>query len=345
MTWTRRVVDGLEVTIDGRMLRTLQSGTEVQALALIEALQRTGGVRLRVLLDEGAVPALGDVETITDSAGARRTAIVHRPQQVSSPDDLVRLAHFGERLVVSHLDLLLFHNPSYHATPDAWAGYRRMTGAALAAADLVVAISAHVERDLIAEDLVDPGRVRSVHLGTDHERPGPAVAPAGVEALGRPAVPRPARQRPAPQEPPVQHRAAPRAARARLAGALVLAGPSAPHGGSRAAEAELLKDPGVAANVVRLAAVSDAERRWLYREAAAVVFPSTSEGFGLVPFEAAAAGTPALVAHVSAMAELLPAELSLLVALGRRRQRRSASSPCCTSPSRWPATCGPWERR
>jgi glycosyltransferase involved in cell wall biosynthesis len=313
LTWTRRVADGLEVTLDGRALRALQSGTEVQSMALIEALQRTGDVRVRVLLEDRAAPPLGDVETVTDAAGARRTAIVHRPQQVSSPDDLLRLAHFGERLVVTHLDLLLFHNPSYHATEDTFAGYRRMTGAALAAADLVVAISEHVERDLLAEDLVDPTHVRSVHLGTDHERPGPASAPAGLDALaGRPFIVQLGSD--------LRHKNRPfsiellRELRALgWPGALVLAGPSVEFGSSRAAEDALLADPSLAAHVVRLAAVSDAERRWLYREAAAVAFPSTSEGFGLVPFEAAAAGTPPLVAHVSAMAELLPPELSLLV--------------------------------
>ena len=68
----------------------------------------------RVLLDEGS---LEGVETITDVVGVPRTAIVHRPYQVSTAEDVTRLAHAGERLVVSHLDLLLYHDSAYHRTP------------------------------------------------------------------------------------------------------------------------------------------------------------------------------------------------------------------------------------
>ncbi|MDA0185160.1 glycosyltransferase, partial [Solirubrobacter phytolaccae] len=309
LTWTRRVVDGLEVTLDARMLRTLRSGSEVQTLALIRALQRTGGVRLRVLLDHAeAAAGLGDVEVLTDVEGARRTAIVHRPYQVAGADDLLRLATVGERLVVTHQDLLLFHDPSYHASADTWAGYRRMTAAALAAADLVVAFSDHVAADLLAEDLAEPTRLRRVYLGTDHEQPGEAVAPAGVEALaGRPFLVQLGSD--------LQHKNRPFAIdlvhelrTLGWDGGLVLAGPGVEHGSSLPAE-----DARSLAHVVRLGSVSDAERRWLYQEAAAVAFPSTNEGFGLVPFEAAAAGTPPLVAPVSVMRELLGDALALLV--------------------------------
>ncbi|MDA0171527.1 glycosyltransferase [Solirubrobacter taibaiensis] len=309
LTWTRRVADGLEVTLDGRMLRTLRSGTEVQLLALARALTRTGAVRLRLLVGEQAPDVeLDGVELIRDVVGARRTAIAHRPYQLSGAQDLHLLAHVGERLVVTHLDLLLYRDPLYHASPDTWAGYRRLTGAGLAAADLVVAISDHVAQDLVAEDLVPAGRLRRVYLGTDHEDPGPASPPAGLEPLdGRPFLVQLGSD--------LRHKNRPFAIdllhelRALgWTGGLVLAGPGVEHGSSRAEE-----DARSLEHVVRLGSVSDSERRWLYREAAAVLYPSTDEGFGLVPFEAAAAGTLPLTAPVSAMRELLGDEHALLV--------------------------------
>lgn len=309
ISWTRRVTDGLEVTLDGAMLGTLRSGTEVQLLALVDALRRTGAVRLRLLVGE-ASPDLGfdDVPVIREIEGAGRSAVVHRPYQVAGPHDVLRLAHLGERLIVTHLDLLLYHDPSYHASRDTWTGYRRLTGAALAAADLVVAISDHGAGDLLAEDLVPEERLRRVYLGADHEPPGPASAPAGLEPLAdRPFLVQLGSD--------LRHKNRPFAIELMhelralgWPGGLVLAGPTVEYGSSRDAE-----DARSLEHVVRLGSVSDAERRWLYREAAAVVFPSTDEGFGLVPFEAAAAGTLPLAAPVSAMRELLGVENALLV--------------------------------
>ena len=62
-----------------------------------------------------------------------------------------------------------------------------------------------------------------------------------------------------------------------------------------------------------LAAVDEAGKRWLLERTAALVYPTTSEGFGLVPFEAGEAGVPCLFAAETALGELLPADTALLV--------------------------------
>jgi len=94
----------------------------------------------------------------------------------------------------------------------------------------------------------------------------------------------------------------------------VLAGPDVAEGSSVGAEAEWLSlHPDVAADVVTLPAVPEAEKRWLLEHCAAVAYPTTYEGFGLVPFEAAQAGRPCLFAPVSSLAELLSPESALLV--------------------------------
>ena len=51
--------------------------------------------------------------------------------------------------------------------------------------------------------------------------------------------------------------------------------------------------------------MSEAEKAWLYARATAVLYPTVYEGFGLVPFEAAAAGTPCFWAPQSSLPEVL----------------------------------------
>jgi hypothetical protein len=55
--------------------------------------------------------------------------------------------------------------------------------------------------------------------------------------------------------------------------------------------------------------MSSANKRWLVENAALVLYPTISEGFGLVPFEAAAAGVPTLSTRQGSLAEVLPAEI------------------------------------
>jgi Glycosyl transferases group 1 len=98
-------------------------------------------------------------------------------------------------------------------------------------------------------------------------------------------------------------------------GSIVLAGPRVERGSSRAEEEALLRErPDLGPVVEYLGAVAEDEKRWLLENASAVVYPTVYEGFGLVPFEAAAAGTPCLWAPQASLAEVLPAELAALVA-------------------------------
>jgi hypothetical protein len=97
-------------------------------------------------------------------------------------------------------------------------------------------------------------------------------------------------------------------------GALVLAGPRVSYGSSAGEEAAYLATrPDLAGSVVTLPAVNEAEKRWLIERSTAMLYPTTYEGFGLMPFEAAAHGRPCLFAAQTALAETLPYELATLV--------------------------------
>ncbi len=327
LSTARRAMLGLSVTIDARSLGPVVTGTQIHTLELIRALARTGRVRLRVVLPEDAGPyvgaALGPLEGVQavaahEAAALPRTDVAHRPHQVGDEDDLLFLAALGERLVVTHQDLIAFRNPSYFADFAAFERHRALTRAALGSVDRVVFFSRHAAEDALAEDLVEPQRAGVVYLGTEAgpSRPAPPERP--------PAAPDGAFDVPFLLYLGTDFRHKNRVFALRLlealhreqgwAGRLVLAGPHASSGTSAGDEAAwLARHPELEPWVVELPAVDDAAKAWLLARTRAVVYPTVHEGFGLVPFEAAAAGAPCCFAPVTSLAEVLPADAAALV--------------------------------
>jgi glycosyltransferase involved in cell wall biosynthesis len=314
---------GLSVTIDARSLGTTVGGTQRYTRELALALARFGNLALRVMVGPDIAPAalaeLADapgVRVITTEqavAGVERTHVVHRPQQVFSPDDVVLLELLGSRLVVTHQDLIAYHNPSYHATFDSWIQYRRTTRLALAAADRVLFLSEHALRDAEAEDLVEPAYCDVVGAAEFIETAHDARSPPGLQpqvefilCLG----------------PDYRHKNRPfaielvQALRAEQGwrGVLVLAGGHVPYGSSRNLETELLAgDPNLRDAVIDVGSVDESERRWLLANARAIVVPSVIEGFGLVALEAARSAIPCLYAPQSSLVEVVSGALATLV--------------------------------
>ncbi len=345
-----RGVERLPVTLDLRALAGEVTGTQRHMLELAVALAATGRLYLRLLVAPDtppetlarlrALPAAELLPTAALDADTPRTAVFHRPHQVFEAEDMRHALRLGERIVLSQLDLIAYRNPGYHASPAAWRSHRRVTREALAAADRVVVSSEHTRRELLADELLDEQRVRIVPPGLDHD--GPAGVQAAANEPGRAVRPDRAPGR-APaggaarlddlalEEPPgflvclgtdFTHKNRLFALRLLAAlrerhgwhGRLVLAGAHVPHGSSREAEHDLLeRDPALRAAVVELGSVEETERLWLMAHAAAVLYPSTYEGFGLIPFEAALAGTPCAFAPQSSLAEVLPADAATVV--------------------------------
>lgn len=328
----RRALHGLSVVIDARLPSGRRDGTWVHVLELVAALGRTGQASITAIVPdrEGADPdlrarlsAMPGVAALTLAEARDRGFgwgdVVHRPFQVSAPADLAALASLAGRLIITHQDLISFHNPAYFPSPHAWKGYRDLTRRALAAADHVVFFSEHVRDDAAGENLIEPGRATVVPIGVDHVVSGYArapVAPKGMAAVGAEAE--------------VLlclgadfgHKNRMFALRVMDAlqrahgwrGWLVLAGPAVAHGSSRPEEREFLgAHPGVAAKALDLGPVSDAEKLWLLRRAALVLYPTVEEGFGLIPFEAAEHERPCLWAATSALAEILPPALARVI--------------------------------
>jgi GT2 family glycosyltransferase/glycosyltransferase involved in cell wall biosynthesis len=319
---------GFSVTIDARILGPVVTGTQVHALELIGALSRTGELGIRVVVppDLGeyartALEGLDRVELLQAeqvAAGLARTAVAHRPFQVSSLTDFDYLRRTGERTVLTHQDLIAYRNPGYHPGYPAFERHRRITRMALTIADRIVFFSEHGARDALADQLVDPARTSVVHIGVDHVLIGRGesqVRPAGTERLDS-----------APfllcLGTDFRHKnrlfaiRLLEALRAREGwqGALVLAGPRVADGSSAGDEAAFLAHrPELLEAVIGLPAVSEAEKAWLFAHAAGVVYPTLYEGFGLLPFEAAEYGLPCFFAPVASLAEILPRAAATLV--------------------------------
>jgi glycosyltransferase involved in cell wall biosynthesis len=312
----------LSVTIDARSLSGSLAGTQTHVGGLVLALAESGRVTVRAILPDGAPPRVADeliqagAEVVSESeaTGLPRSDVAHRPQQAFVPEDLRLLRGLGERVVISHLDLISYRNPTYHRSSEEWRRYRRLTRVALAAADRVVFSSEHARRDAISEDLIEPiwtavtgvgispqpedppvrqpervppGRELLVMVGSDYLHKNRLFALELVDELGR---------------------------RHGWDGLLVLAGAHVPNGGSAGLEAELLAGrPALAERVLDLGPVDEAEKHWLLRHAQALLCPSTYEGFGFVPLEAAAAGLPCIYAATTSLREVVGPDAATIV--------------------------------
>jgi glycosyltransferase involved in cell wall biosynthesis len=311
----RTALGRLSVTIDGRALNASAGGTQTYIIELILALARGGEVAVRVLVPPdlaqragNALASVPGVELLTYEqalADPPLSDVVHRPQQVFTPDDLTLLRLVGKRVVIGQQDLVAFHNHSYHRDGDAWRAYRRTTRLALAGADQVVFFSEHARRDALAEDLLPAGRTHVVGIGAEAiEAPrSPGHPPGGLMAedpfllcLGADYA----------------HKNRPFAIRLLGAlrelgwpGRLVLAGAHVPYGSSHERERELLAEhPELAGFVLDLGPIDESAKTWLYGHARALLYPTLYEGFGLLPVEAARACLPCLFAAQASLPEV-----------------------------------------
>lgn len=324
----RRALGDLTVTIDARILGPILTGTQLHVLELIGAVHRTGAARLRVVVPpdlghyaRAALAGCAGIELVDQSAiheGMDRSAVVHRPLQVSDVADLQLMTHVADRAIITQQDLIAYRNPGYFPGFAQFARYRRLARRALSYADAVVFFSHHAARDAVREDMVDADRARVAYIGVDHQMVRKHTAPtppAGFERLGDGDVLLCLG---------TDFRHKNRLFALRLVeqlqlrhgweGRLVLAGPRVQDGSSAGDEAAFLASHArVRDAVVGMPAITEAEKAWLYERASALLYPTTYEGFGLMPFEAADVDIPALWAAQASLAEVLPTEAATLV--------------------------------
>lgn len=326
---------GYRVAIDATCLNGVTTGTQVVTLELIRALATSPDRRghLSIIVGDGAAQdTLLGVDRLVDEvvrvAQLRHRSqppydLIHRPFQVVSANDVRMLRSVARRFIVSHLDCIAYANPSYALSLAEWNSYRRQAEFVFAAADGVTFISNAAAQDAAQHGLrMPPERMCVTYLGVDHHlhTATEAKPPAGGEALaGHPYLLVIGTNFKHKNRVYAIRLLKVLAERYGWPGQLVLAGPSVAWGDSNAEEAqERSRSPGLANRIVSIGLVSEAEKTWLLEHAALVLYPSIQEGFGIVPFEAAAVGTPALTTRLSSLSEVLGQDVLYLDTLDPR---------------------------
>ena len=310
-------VNGLTVAIDGSCLGPDYMGTQHVVVETVRALSRStaiSGIILYVPRSIGTetrskVEGLEKVAVeFADQAPSIRADVAYRPYQLANPAELNMLRSWGRWTVVNQLDVIAFHNPAYFPNVNDWYHYREMTRLILHAVDGVAFISEHARHEVNSELLVGPGVVQmTVYCGSDFNtpihttRPHPKVGRRPfLFALGASYLHK-------------SRKFSIEVLRGLVDkgwdGDLVLAGPTPPNGNSLGEEAEFfLLNPELAERVITLGSISDSDKRWLFENASAFLYPSVVEGFGFMPFEAAHYGVATISSRGGSLSEVLPSD-------------------------------------
>ncbi len=307
----------LTIAVDATWLGPHQTGAQVLTTAAVEALANDDRVARIQLTGISSLPDyaahLAELDKVSvDSESIEQADIAWYPNQIDGRSNIEQARSLGRRVVTTYLDLIAYDIPRYHASPDAWAAYRSMQRRIALSVDGVTTISADVAHRLQQEaPRLESERIRPIVLGLDHitatSAPGqpdgdlqdllPAIGERRfVLVLGNDFV--------------HKNRDLAIAIWQEVLAAgqscdLVLAGLHVKSSSSKSAEDALTtKHVDLRGRVHTIGHVSANSRTWLLANADAVLYPSSAEGFGFVPYEAAALGTPSSFAGFGPLAEV-----------------------------------------
>jgi glycosyltransferase involved in cell wall biosynthesis len=313
MSWAAAQVGSLRVVVDGACVTDdPHTGTQHLVVQVARELANTRPEAHVVLaVPEASIPAAraavaGTAVQVADRNLTSDGDVLYRPYQMLFASEMRFVTDVGRRCVVGQLDMIGFSNPFYHPSNGLFALARNLQRHLMRASDGVTFISEYGRESAFAEcpDL-DRNRLHVVSCGADPTpEPGtrPAAAPSdlGSFLLCLSAT--------------FWHKNRAHAistfadlAEHGYAGSLVIVGPEPFYGRSIEADDDLLGhlDAAIARRVHFLGQATENDKWWLLQHADAVIYPSVLEGFGLVPFEAAAVGTPCLAYSGTAPGELL----------------------------------------
>lgn len=317
--WARAKTYGIRVLVEAATLGPFQMGTQVTLLAQLDALRQHPMVReLVVGTPGGQIPGYAwevlhhqgvrvcSLDGLSFTGAGHDLDILHRPYQPAGALPWDEWHALAARVVATTHDMIAFENGSYHPTADDWMYYRDSMRISASRLDGMVVIT-HDVRSMVqkARLPIADDRLYVVENGTDHIGGDLSESfPADLARVGWGA------------EPFIlvlgasyDHKNRDTAIRAwrelRDRGhdvRLVMAGVVVPTGSTRDAEAALMVQGD---HPTVIPDVTEPERNWLYRHASLVLYATSAEGFGLVPFEAASFGTPTVWVPFGPLKELL----------------------------------------
>ena len=316
--WARTRLRAIRVAIDGACLTdAIHNGSQAVVINIARSLARRrpdSEVSLAVpapyrAFAEQCVADAG-VRIVERRSGDEHFDVVYRPYQLLDPHEVPWLVEVADRWVIGQLDMIAFSNPTYHP-PAHFHAVRNLQRWTMRHADAVTFISEFGLDTAFAEcPDVDPSRMFVVSCGADPDRPdsaGPGRAHGCITRLDVHFI--------VCVSATFSHKNRQHAIatfgelcrRTGYEGSLVMAGPEPYYGRSTEADERVLRslEPAVRDRVVHVGQVDDGTKWWLLQNADLVLYPSVVEGFGLVPFEAAAVGTPSLSHAGSAIVEVL----------------------------------------
>lgn len=311
--------DGLTVTVDVTWLGPYETGAQVLTTAALQALSLQDAVAEIRLVGVEELPSYArhldahpKIRLIGPDADLLRSDVVWYPNQIDGRSNIAAARRLGARIVTTYLDLIAYDIPRYHGSVEAWQAYRSLQRRIALSVDGITTISADVAERLLAEvPRLEPVRVLPLPLGLDHiaregapEHPDEDLAELLTALRGKRFV--------AVLGNDFQHKNRDFAIRvweaALQAGQpcdLVLAGLHVKSSSSKRDEDDLIaRHLDLRGRIHTVGHVSSASRAWLLANAAVILYPTSAEGFGFVPYEAAALGTPSVFTDFGPLREI-----------------------------------------
>ncbi len=299
----------MSLTVDVTWLGEHETGAQVLTTAAIAALANQDRITNITLTGLSELPVyaqhLTDHPKVTLDNNTKQSDILWYPNQIDQRVNIDQARTLGKRVVTTYLDLIAYDIPRYHASPEAWAAYRAMQRKIALSVDGITTISKDVAKRLYQETpRLDHKRIQAIPLGLDHiTHESTTTKPKDFKAthdfilvLGN----------------DFNHKNRDFAIEVweELLNQghtvdLVLAGLHVKSSSSQDQEKTLIKKHvNLRGQVHTLGHVTSEERAWLLSNAKAALYPSSAEGFGFIPYEAAAMNTPSTFAAFGPLKEI-----------------------------------------
>ncbi len=307
--------NNLTLTIDVTWLGPHETGAQVLTTAAIPKIADQQTIKSIRLVGLQELPSYAQhltdhpkvtMEPDTQEALVTQTDIMWYPNQIDQRVDISQSRKLGKRVITTYLDLIAYDISKYHGDENAWAAYRAMQRTIALSVDGITTISADVAKRLYQEaPRLDTKRIQPIPLGLDHiTMETTKQNPKDLKDSNRPFILVLGND--------FQHKNRDFAIdvwqqvlELGINVDLVLAGLHVKSSSSKEQEStKLKKHTNLRGEATTLGHVSSAERAWLLENAAAVLYPSSAEGFGFVPYEAAILGTPSTFTNFGPLKEI-----------------------------------------